>query len=299
VSSTTTDASMNADETIDIRALLATLWARRWWVIAIGFVCTLLTVIVAMAMTPIFRASTVLVPVSQERTGGIDAALGQLGGLAAMAGLNLGGGDMEREEALAVLRSREFTEAFIRDRNLMPILFDKKWDEKAQNWRADTKPPTPWQAYKFFNKKVRNVLHDKKTNLVTVQIEWKDGRLAAAWANELVQRLNAEMRGRAISHADASVGYLEKELESTSTVATRESINRLIESQIKQRMFANVTQEYAFRIVDRAMAPDPDDPIRPDKILMLASGMLVGGILGIVVALLLGAPKPKVERSTP
>lgn len=289
--SSTTDAWMNADETIDVRALIATLWARRWWIVASTFVCTVIAVAAAMSMTSIFRASTILVPVNTERGGGMDAALGQLGGLASLAGLNLGGGDMEREEALAVLRSREFTEAFIRDKNLMPVLFDKKWDSREQRWKPDIKPPTGWQAYKFFHKKVRTVLHDKKTNLVTVQVDWKDGKLAAEWANELVQRLNAEMRARAIAHADASVGYLERELETTSTVGTRESINRLIESQIKKRMFANVTQEYAFRIVDRAMAPDADDPIRPNKILMLASGILVGGILGVVIVLLVGQPK--------
>lgn len=295
--SSTTDVWMNADETIDIRALIATLWARRWWIVASTFVCAVLAFAAAMYMTPMFRAATILVPVNTERGGGMDAALGQLGGLASLAGLNLGGGDMEREEALAVLRSREFTEAFIRDKNLLPVLFHKKWDGEGQRWRADVKPPTPWQAYKYFNKSVRTVLHDKKTNLVTVQVDWKDGKLAAEWANELVQRLNAEMRARAIAHADASVGYLERELQATSTVATREAINRLIESQIKKRMFANVTQEYAFRTVDRAMAPDDDDPIRPNKVLMLASGILVGGILGVVIVLLLGQPRTERRAS--
>jgi uncharacterized protein involved in exopolysaccharide biosynthesis len=297
VSATTTDGWVNADETIDLRALIASLWARRWWIVASVFVCTSIAVAAAMMSTSIFRASTILIPTSSERSGGMDAALGQLGGLASLAGLNLGSGDMEREEALAVLRSRQFTEAFIRDKQLMPILFPKKWDAKEQRWKAGTKPPTDAQAYKFFNKKVRTVLHDKKTNLVTLHIDWKDGTQAAAWANELVQRLNAEMRGRAIAHADASVGYLEKELESTSTVATRESINRLIESQIKQRMFANVTQEYAFRIVDRAMAPDPDDPLRPNKILMLAAGILVGGILGVIIVLLAGPVRQEPRAS--
>lgn len=277
----TTDNWVRDEETIELGALIAILWRHRWWIVASGVICTIIAVLIAVMSTPIFRATVVLVPANNEASGGLDAALGQLGGLASLAGLNVGGGRMEKEEALAVLRSREFTEAFIRDKQLMPVLFAAKWDDKKQSWLPDTKPPTPAQAYKYFHQRVRTILQDKKTNLVSVQIEWQDGALAADWANELVRRLNAEMRGRAITHADASVGYLEHELESTAVVATRESINRLIESQIKQRMLANVTQEYAFRVVDRAMAPDADDPVWPNKPLVVIVGGLAGGVLGI------------------
>ena len=285
----TTDNWVRDEETIELGALLAILWRHRWWIVASGVICTAIAVLIAIMSTPIFRATVVLVPANNEGSGGLDAALGQLGGLASLAGLNVGGGGMEKEEALAVLRSREFTEAFIRDQQLMPVLFAAKWDDKKQSWLPDTKPPTPAQAYKYFHQRVRTILQDKKTNLVTLQIDWKDGTMAADWANELVRRLNAEMRGRAIAHADASVGYLEHELESTAVVTTRESINRLIESQIKQRMLANVTQEYSFRVVDKAMAPDADDPVRPNKPLLVIAGGLLGGVLiaGVIFATLM------------
>lgn len=284
----TTDGWINPDDTIDLGALIGKLWQRRWWIVAAVFVCTTIAAVVAFNTTPIFRTTAVMVPANAERGGDMRGPLGQLGGLASLAGLTVGGAGLETEEALAVLRSREFTEKFIRDRNLMPVLFASRWNEKEQRWRADTTPPTPAQAYKYFHKSIRAVIQDKKTGLVTVQIDWKDGGQGAEWANELVRRLNAEMRVRAITHANASVGYLEKELEVTSAVGTRDSINRLIESQIKQRMLANVTQEYAFRVVDTAMAPDKNDPIRPKKRLLLAGGVLIGGVVGIAIVLVAG-----------
>ena len=64
--------------------------------------------------------------------------LGQFGGLASLAGVNLGGGaNNDTEVSLAVLRSREFTEAFIRDRNLLPLIFEECWDADANRWKGD------------------------------------------------------------------------------------------------------------------------------------------------------------------
>jgi uncharacterized protein involved in exopolysaccharide biosynthesis len=286
--STTTERWPAGDDRIELAVLIRRLWHRRWWIVASVLVCGAIGAAIALLSTPIFRATVVMVPANTEGRDGLEGALGQIGGLASLAGLSLGSQGNDKEEALAVLRSREFTERFIHDRNLMPILFATRWDAKEQRWRPGAKPPTPAQGYKYFHGQVRSIVQDKKTGLVTVHVDWKDGALAAQWANELVARLNTEMRTRAIAHADASVGYLERELENTNVVTTREAINRLIESQIKSRMLANVTQEYAFRVVDPALAPDADDPLWPNKPLLLAAGLLLGGVLGMLIVWVAG-----------
>lgn len=271
------------DEALDVRALLAKLATRRWFILAstLGF-CAAFTA-AAFLMTPVYRSTTILVPVTENRTSGmLGSALGQLGGLASIAGLNLTGQGSETEEALAVLHSRQFTEAFIKDYNLLPKLYSKRWDAVNHKWKGDPdKVPTLGKAYKRFDKDVRSVIQDKKTNLVTLQIDWKDRNEAADWANELVRRLNEEMRARAIAKADASTGYLDKELAATTTTAARDAIGRLLETQIKQRMLANVTQEYAFRVVDRALPADRDDPVSPQKGLLFVVGLLIGAAVGI------------------
>jgi uncharacterized protein involved in exopolysaccharide biosynthesis len=274
---------------IDVRELFAILWGRRWLIIACVIVMTAIAAAVAFLSTSIYRSSIVLIPANPEQmglAGGLGNALGQLGGLASLAGIDIGAGGMANEEALAVLESRQFTEEFIHDLQLTPILFAKKWDAKNANWREGVIPPTPGKAYKYFSKKVRTIERDKKTQIVTVNIDWRDREFAAQWANQLVERLNAEMRSRAIARTNASVGYLENELQNTTTIATREAINRLIEAQIKQRMLANVTHEYAFRVVDRAVPADRDDPIRPKKLLLLLAGPFVGLVIGVAAALL-------------
>lgn len=281
-------------ESTDLRKLLDGLIAHRWLVIICVLVSTAAFVTVAQVMTPVYRATTVLVPASNERNslaGSLGSTLGQLGGLASLAGVNIGSADSATEEALAVLRSRQFTERFINDLNLMPQLFPAKDLEKDH-------PPTPARAFRRF-KNIRTVTQDKKTDLVMLQIDWKDREAAALWANELAARLNSEMRNRAIAQAEASVRFLEKELANTSAVETRQAINRLIEAQIRQRMLANVSQEYAFRVVDRALPPDADDPLKPQKLVLFLLGPLVGLVAGIVGVLLAGMLRREPIRARP
>jgi uncharacterized protein involved in exopolysaccharide biosynthesis len=53
-------------------------------------------------------------------------------------------------------------------------------------------------------------------------------------------------------------------------------------------MLANVTLEYAFRVVDRALVPDKSDIIWPKKVLLAVVGPVVGGALGCLLVLLGG-----------
>jgi uncharacterized protein involved in exopolysaccharide biosynthesis len=271
---------------MDLRVVVAKLFARKWWIIASVVVFTAGFIAAAILLTPIYRASTVLIPAKSDHdldSGGSGLGGGGIGGVASLVGINLGGGDSATEEALGVLKSRQFTEKFINDLNLMPVLYAKIWDAQAKKWKVDEKhQPTPARAYKMFDKKIRTIVPEKKSSLITMNIDWTDRVAAAAWANELVRRLNLEMRQREMARADSAVGYLEREFETTTAVATREAIGRLIEAQVKQRMFAVVTQEFAFRIIDQAQPPDRDDRLFPNKFLMALMGPFLGLIFGVV-----------------
>ena len=267
------------DEVLDLRAILTLLWAGRLWIATIVALITAVATTLAFTMTPIFRSTAVLVPATAERPS-LGSSMASLGAIASLAGVNLNSPSLSSEEALAVLRSREFTSAFIKDLNLMPELFAKMWDAKTITWRAGLKPPTLAQAYRYFDQKIRFISQDRKTGLVTLNVEWRDPAKPAAWANALLLRANAEMRNRAIAKADASLGYLQKELAVTEVVETRDAINRLIEKEMSRRMVANVTEEYAFRVVDHPVPSDPDDWVRPNRPLMIAGGFLAGVIFG-------------------
>jgi len=278
------------EEGMELRLLFSRLKARWWWILLSVVLFTAAFYTAAHVLTPIYRASTLLIPTKTDNdmdsggAGGLGG--GGIGGVASLVGINLGGKDSLTEEALAVLKSREFTDKFISDLNLMPVLYPKLWDKQTGKWKVDqAHQPTAARAFRYFDKTIRTVVPEKKTDLITVNIDWTDRIAAANWANELIQRLNQEMRQRATARADASVGYLEKEFESTNAVATREAIGRLIETQVRQRMMAVVTPEFAFRVIDHALAPDKNDVHFPNKFLMVLAGPVIGFIFGVLLVM--------------
>ena len=267
-----------------VRALL-----HRWpWIIASTILLTASCAIFAFTSVPIYRATAVIVPAGVDRgLGSLGASLGQLGGLASLVGINLASQDAESEEALAVLRSREFVEKFIHDKELLPRFFSQLWDQSKQEWAVPaTKQPTLAKGFKYLTRRVLTVAKDKKTGLVNVTVDWRDPAEAADWANELVARMNTEMRGRAVARSSAYIAYLEAERGATQFVETREAINKVMEAQIQQRMIASVSQDYAFRIVDKAMPPDADDIWKPRRVRLIAMGFVAGGLLGCALVLM-------------
>ena len=283
-----------AGQEIDIGFAYALLWSRRWLIVLLIALFSAGAAIAANFIRPVYRATTVLMPASSERnnlSSSLTSALGSLGGLASLAGVSTGTNDSATVEALAVLRSRAFTQAFINDNNLARKLFSDKWDQANDKWRGATDDqPTPAQAFKYFDENLRSVVQDRKTGLVSLQIDWRDREEAAIWANQLTQRLNGEMRRRAIATADSSLGFLESELSSTTLVETRGAINHLVETQIRQRMLANVSPDFAFRVVDKAVPPDANDPIWPKKLLLTIAGAICGLIAGVILVLAFARP---------
>ena len=203
-------------------------------------------------------ASVTLLPVKSERPAALNGAVGQLSGLASLAGIGIGNDD-DRSEAIATLRSRALGSAFIEKYKLLPLIFQDKWDAASGRWRGNDSEdvPTLNDGYRRFDREIRSVTEDRRTGIVTLTITWRDPIQAADWANELAARVNREMRDRAIGEARRSLDYLNRELDKTRIVAAlRNPIYRLIENRINTVMLANVRDEYAFRIIDRATPPE-------------------------------------------
>jgi uncharacterized protein involved in exopolysaccharide biosynthesis len=120
---------------------------------------------------------------------------------------------------------------------------------------------------------------------VTIRVEWFDPELAARWANLMVARANEDLRARKLRQLESSLEFLQSELRKAQLVELRTAISQVMESQINERMLANVRPEYAFRVIDPAVAADVDQPERPKKLLLAAVGLAAGTLLGLVVGL--------------
>jgi uncharacterized protein involved in exopolysaccharide biosynthesis len=254
------------------------------------------SVVFALLSKPMYRSEASVVGVSDDgMASGLSGLAGQFGGLASLAGLSLPKGG-NWEQAVATLRSRHLVERLITSGNLLPKLFPGKWDSAASRWRADLgKPPSLGDAVYLFRQRVLQVREDPKTGMVTVRVDWHDPVLAADWANRLVALADSELRREAIEGSTRALQALQAELARSEQVELRAAISRLMEAQVKAKMFATIRDEYAFHVIDVAVPPDLDKRVQPTRTVMV----LAGGILGVILGLLFVLLRVEWRRSLP
>ena len=267
------------DEGLNLFEMGALLWANRRVVITTTAVLVGLSLIYVFVARDWYRAEVLMKLADQKQNQGVLAGLGGggLGGLASLAGLDLGG-ETKSAEPLAVLKSREFAEAFIKDLDLLPVFFYRKWDASAKRWKSSDidEQPDIRDGIKYFERNILTVKEDKKTGLITLSVDWTDPATAAAWADLLVERANDRMRQRAIADADGSVRYLKQELAGATVLALQQSIARVLEIDLQKLALANADKEYTFRVIDHAQVPKRKWVEHPHRVLIVLGAFLLG-----------------------
>lgn len=275
---------------LSIIEFIRVLSSYRYLVAGVALAGLAVGVAVAFLQTPIYQAEITLSPVASSRSGlsGLLDSFGGMGGIGALAAGVGGGGSsrQERMEFIATLTSPYFTRTFIEENDLLPVLFEAKWDKEKGEWidKSPDEIPTLSDGYDFFSEEVQKVTEDDFTGLVTMSIDWKDPEVAADWANQLIDRVNELSRVRSIEQAEKTKQYLSKELEKTNIVALQQSIYYMIEQQIQQVTMANVREDFAFKVINPAVPPDTDKFIRPNRPFVIALSAFLGILAGIFIA---------------
>lgn len=125
-----------------------------------------------------------------------------------------------------------------------------------------------------------------RQGLINVNVRWKDPVVAAEWANAVIADLNSVLRDRAIAQARKRIAYLNRELDKTSVIPLRQAIYRLIETETRTIMVAETRSDYAFKVIDRAIPPKFDSPIRPKRGLLIRTTALMGFVIAVLAAIL-------------
>jgi uncharacterized protein involved in exopolysaccharide biosynthesis len=244
--------------------LVLLLRGRLIWIGSITLACGIVAAVTALTSPKWYEASVVLLPVTTTASSSFGSSasgaglggLGGLGGLAALAGINIGG-DSKKSESVATLVSEALTERYLRENNLLPVIYSKKWDAARHTWKKiDKNTPTEWKTYQYFKKSLRTVDTDIKTGIISLKIKWKDPVLAATWANGLADLTNKVLRDKAIRESERNIEYLNNEAAKTSIVEARQAIYSIMQGEINRAMLARGADEYAFKIIDPARAPE-------------------------------------------
>ncbi len=285
--------------------------ARRDWLLGAGIVLAGVGIasVLAFTLPSYWRVQITVIPVSRSSSGlpsvgGFDLSV--VSGLLDGAGALLGRPSSNEDEALAVLGSRELFDTYATRENLLPVLYASKWDSASKSWNVTgSSVPTLDRAYELFNDSVREINLDRRSGIVTMSITWKDPALAVKWARDLVELTNEQLRQRAIEQAKQNMTYLAAAIrdaqsqDSTSALASAmrdaksqnatSALNLALASAYEKTLqgyvFANGHVEYAFRIIDPPTIPDPRQRVRPQRILLVALGFILGCVLAVAVIL--------------
>jgi uncharacterized protein involved in exopolysaccharide biosynthesis len=290
---------VNPDE-IDFRELFAAIRAGKWIIIGTTFVFLVAAVIYALILPNIYKSDVILAPTTENS--GLKVP-DQLGGLAALAGVNIGNGVGDKTVlALEILKSREFLGRFITENDLfIPIIAAKGWDrandkliidadiynESTKEWVRDVeepfKPkPSVLETIEEFDESY-SVSKDKESGIVTLSVQHYSPFLAKQMADKLVIAINEDMRQRELNEAEKSIEYLNQKIADTNLSDVRTMLFSLIEEQTKVVMLANVREEYVFKTVDRAVVAEKKS--KPARALICIVAMMLGFMLSTLVVL--------------
>lgn len=294
---------VQADE-IDLRELFSVIWRGKWIILVITAVFAVGAAVFAIKQPNIYKSEALLAPASEEQGGGLSGLASQFGGLASLAGVNLGskGGTDKTELAIEVLKSRQFTSEFIKKYNILAdLMAAEKWDrdtdkiiydpelynEQTNTWvrevKAPYKPePSMQEAYKVFSKTIV-VNKDKDTGMVTLSVEHLSPTVAQQWVTWLIQDINKVMKDRDVAEAHRSTEFLNKQIALTNVADIKTVLYKLIEEQAKTIMFAEVRDEYVFKTIDPALVPE--EKVKPKRLLIFILGFALGVMLGLMLVL--------------
>ncbi|KXZ34810.1 MULTISPECIES: Wzz/FepE/Etk N-terminal domain-containing protein [Vibrio] len=293
------------NDEIDLRELFKALWKGKWIIIATTFVFAIGSVFYALNLPNIYKADALLAPAESSNGGGLSKMAGQLGGLAALAGVNIGGSDLSQTNlAVEVIKSRKFIEKFIERHDLLiPLMAVKGWDlsknqliidegiynPKSKEWLRKPKglrgsKPTSIEAFEVFSKDVLSITQDKESGLYIISISYFSPYVAKDWVSWLVEDINKVMRERTIAETSQNLTYLNSQLEKTAVADMRSTFYKLIEDQTKSLMLAEVQDEFIFKVIDPAIVPEVKS--EPKRSIIVVLSTLVGLVLSMTFLLL-------------
>ncbi|TMP45677.1 LPS O-antigen length regulator [Pseudoalteromonas citrea] len=301
---------------VDLTEILRALWQGKVWIVLLSAVFSIGGVFYALSLPNEYKATVILSPVEDTQGGMLGGLKSDLGGLAAMAGVNLGGGGSNKSAlALQILKSRGFLNEFVEKYDLKATLMgtngwdlssntllynEKVYDDKTGQWLREvaaprTPEPSVQEVYEYILGKNLSVIEDKKKGLVWFSITHYSPYVAKDLVEKLVVEINARMQKDDIQQATTKIEYLKKTLAETTVADMHKIFYQLIEQQEQTKMLALTQSQYVFRTIDPAILPEIKDG--PKRAFICIGFAFAGLVLSFGFVLFRYFVMPKTARS--
>lgn len=264
-------------------------------VLLIGVALSILYLHVTVAKYAV-RMEIISASSDQQKSGGLSA-------LSSIAGISLGGeGSPQFRIFLGSLRSPVAAEAIVSDQDLLRAIFYREWSESEHKWReppsrlrpafqtigklfgwryATWRPPGVSRVFDYLNDTLK-VIPDPKSGVITLEIDSSKPDVAERLLLALNSAMNERMRGHDLEHATTDIAYLSKRLLEVNVVEYRTALITNLAEQEKVRMQASAPLPYASDVLGKPMISTK--PVSPKPLAAWATGIIIGGLLGLWLA---------------
>ncbi|TLX45307.1 LPS O-antigen length regulator [Pseudoalteromonas phenolica] len=283
---------------VDLTEIISEIYKKKWLLLSFIVLFTGGGVFYALQLPNIYKSSALVLPVGDANSN--PSSMKGLGGLAGLAGISLGEQSVSKTQmAIEIVKSRRFANDFIDKYDLLPKLMAVKgwniqtrelnfeeeiYDPVNRRWKFDensnmTLMPTMQQAYEVY----KNIVSVKElgNGFVSVSALHQSPDLAKDIVGYLIEEVNKTIKSMDISEAENRIFYLESELKNAEVAEIKTMFYRLIEKHTETLTLANTREEYVFKTIDPALAPEKKE--KPSRGVIVILAAVFGGLLGLIV----------------
>ena len=296
--------SNDFDDEIDLKELFNVLLNGKWIILSLTTFISIMGLIYSLSLPNIYVSSALLAPVKSSSN--LSGALGNVGGLAAVAGIKLPSGGDEGNSAKAIKKigSLSFFENNILTNIYLPdlmavkswnpnkntVVFDENiYDTNSNSWIRDysyprKQIPTAQESFEVFATKHLILSEDKKSGFVSLSIKHQSPFIAKQWVELIVNEINSFYRQKDKIESEKAASYLNQQISLTSLSEIKEALAQLLQEETKKLTLIEANQYYVFDYIDPPAVMEKKS--EPKRALICILGALLGGMLSVLIVLI-------------
>ena len=297
ITDTASDPAIPPNDAITIMLLI---WQKKWLVVSCMVAAFFLGVLYLHVAVPTYTTELRVTSASSSNSS-LSSRLGNLGGLAAAAGLGIGSSSKAEpfDLYLEALTSRGVADKLAADRRIMTTIFNREWDNRRQTWEAPPQTPVqivksllgigekPWRApdgarLRDYLQREIVITKSTKTPVTSIGYDARDPDFGVYLLSRLDEYADLQVRSRALQQARDYQAYLSKVLPDVMIADARRSLADSLVQQYEAVMMAQSTVSYAAIALSTPQASV--GPTKPKALIVLALSLLLGLIVGLVIA---------------
>ena len=286
------------EDEIDLRELWQTVKKGKKIIATVVVFVVTLTLVYALSIPNAYTSKSVLIPAS-ENSG---PSLGGLGGLAAMAGISIGGGgSMTPDVAFnSLLNNYAFMKEFVVNNKILEYYSDENVDKNyvfALGYRGlyelfkseKEKQDLDEQVFKLVQKVQKNfsISSDKKTALITVSYSDNDRAYPPVIINAFLKDASKYLVENNLRIINDKMNYFEKKLRVTEGFELRSSISGIVSKILEEKVMMQSKTYYQCDVLTTASESYIKDKTKPKRGLILVVSFITSIILGIFLVFFL------------